>query len=313
MFKIFPTIPGSPVRETRISPQLSRLLSTQFFGGHGAVRPYSDRVSINQLTTVRWNIQQAVSAFADAEAAGIGLSWRKLKEFGVQKGIRTIERSGLPVSSVGWIGSFTNANGHPLGEVLEDSREAIRAAGRMGARTVTVISGPSAGHIQTHAWRLVRDSLKELGELAATYRLELAVQPMHHVYHRNWSFINDLDETLDLLDHVGMPSVQMCFGTYHLGHEPQLLERIPEFVHRIGLVTLSDWNKPPTDENDRLLPGDGCLPIRNIVRRLEDHGYSGWYEMEVWSRDLWKLDHRDLMLRCLEVFEDLAPENPELA
>jgi sugar phosphate isomerase/epimerase len=61
----------------------------------------------------------------------------------------------------------------------------------------------------------------------------------------------------------------MAFGTYHLWQQPRLIERIPEFLPFVSVVQLSDWRHPPRCDNDRLLPGDGAIPLTEIIHAFE--------------------------------------------
>ena len=266
------------------------------------------RMSLNQLTTLRNSLAEDLSLYARHGVAGIGLNWRKLSDTGIRRSVRQIQNSRLPVSSLGWIGGFTGEHGYALREVMTEARRVIRVAGQVGAKTVTVLSGPQAGHIRSHAMRLVTDGLRELSELAATYQVRLALQPMHPLFAKNWSFLNSLDDTLDVLDRIRNHDVKLVFGAYHLFEEPRLADRLAEIVPRIGLVTLADCGETPRHENDRLLPGEGQLPLVELIHVLETHNYSGWYELEVWSRDLWKLGSRDLMRRCVAAQDRLSAQ-----
>ncbi|SFI00598.1 sugar phosphate isomerase/epimerase family protein [Planctomicrobium piriforme] len=266
------------------------------------------RISINQLTTLRNCLSSDLDEYRRHEIAAIGVHWRKLNYYGIRRSIRRIQQSRLAVSSLGWIGGFTGEHGHALPEVMCEAKRMIRVASQIRAGVVTVVTGPQAGHIRSHAFRIVADALKELTEFASIYDVRLAVQPMHSMFAKNWSFIHTLDDGLQLLDKVGNPRLQLSFGTYHLWEEPGLLQRIEEVAPRIGLVSLADWGEAPRHENDRLLPGEGRLPLNDVIQSLEQHGFSGWYELEVWSRDLWKLDHRDLMRRCVDARDRLSAQ-----
>jgi sugar phosphate isomerase/epimerase len=267
------------------------------------------RVAMNQLTTLRWSLASDLDEYARQGMCGIGLHWRKLQEAGVRRSIRHVQASRLRVSSLGWIGGFTGEHGHSLQEAMREARRIIRVAGQLGARTVTVVTGPQAGHIRSHAFRIITEALQELLPLASTYDVELALQPMHTLFAKNWSFLHSLDDALSILDKAGDSRLKLAFGTYHLWEEPDLLARVAEVASRIGLVSLADRGPAPRDENDRLLPGEGILPLPEIIQTLESSGYSGWYELEVWSRDLWKLESRDLMRRCVAARERLTSQS----
>ncbi len=46
---------------------------------------------------------------------------------------------------------------------------------------------------------------------------------------------------------------------------------------------LSDCNA------DRALPGKGCLPLREMFARIEQHGYKGYFSIEMFDQGLWKM------------------------
>lgn len=260
----------------------------------------AQRIALNQLTTIRWSLEEDLAAYKQWEIPAIGVSWRKLVEHGVQNGIRKIRRSGMPVSNIGWVGGFTGQNGFRFKDTVLEAKRAIRTAGQLRAPTVTVVTGPQNRHIGSHARRLVCSGLRELADLAASYDVCVALQPMHSIYQRNWTFLHSFDETLELAERVDHPALKVAFGTYHLGHEEDIAQKIASAVDLIGIVHLADRTDEPIHENDREIPGEGALPIREIVNTLESAGYDGWYEIEVWSQELWKMDHHDLVERCLK-------------
>ena len=257
---------------------------------------------MNEMTTYRWSLKEDVVGYQDAGIGGIGV-WRpKLAEFGEERGIDLIGESGLAVSSVSWAGGFTGSNGHSYDESVDDARDAIRVAGKLNAECVAIVSGSRAGHTVRHARRLLVGALQELGDYAAEHNVCLALQPMHPMFERNWTFLNTLDETLDILNRCNHRYIQLAFDVYHLWQEPRLLERIPEIASQTLTVQLSDWREPPRSENDRSLPGEGEIPLPDIVRAFVEAGYSNYFEIEVWSEEVWNSDYGELLDRCRRQF-----------
>jgi sugar phosphate isomerase/epimerase len=273
--------------------------------GAGWRHPALARMSLNQLTTVRWRLDEAVHHYRRAGLRGIGVSWQRLSAFGVREGIDVVRRSGLAVSSLGWIGGFTGAHGCSCDDALAEARPAVEAAARLGAQALIAVSGPQHGHIRSHARRLLVDALRVVADDAARHNVRLGLQPMHPIFGGEWSFVTSLDDALEVLARVDHPHVGLAFGSYHLWQEPGLLHRIAEIAPRVAVVQLSDWRDPPRCDNDRSLPGEGSLPLVEIVRSFESAGYRGLYEIEVWSRDLWKQGHATLMARSIARFVEL--------
>jgi sugar phosphate isomerase/epimerase len=263
------------------------------------------RLSISQTTMVRWSLPEAIEEFRSAGLRNIGVSLDRLRDCGVERAARLLSQAGLHASSLGWVGGFTGAHGHSYDDAVADARAAIRSARDIGADSLIVVPGALCGHIRSHARRLLVEALVELADQATDSQVRLAVQPMHPLFEDEWSFLTSLDDTLDVLSRFNHTHVGMAFGAYHLWQEPRLLERIPEIVPFVASVQLSDWRDPPRCDNDRLLPGDGAIPLAEIIAAFEAAGYRGCYEIEVWSRDLWKREHRSLIRECMLRFAHL--------
>lgn len=269
--------------------------------------PVLKRLSLHQTTTLRWTLDDAIREYGRAGIGGIGVTLSRLDELGVKPARRLLREARLAATSLGWVGGFTGSNGHSYREAVAEMRHAIELAQGIGAQSLIVITGSLAGHIRSHARRLLIEALQEVLDQAAQSHVRLALQPMHPLFENEWTFLTSLDEALQVITRFNHPQLGLAFGTYHLWGEDRLLQRIPELVKHLAVVQLSDWRDPPRCDNDRLLPGDGTIPLREIVCALEAGGYAGLYEMELWSRDLWKRDHRSLMADCMSRFAGLLP------
>jgi len=273
----------------------------------------SVRFSANGLTTLHWDLLQDVCGCRDAEIESIGL-WRpKVLEFGEERAIELLRDSSLDVSSVSFVGGFTGGNGHGFRDAIWDAREAIRFAGAVGADSVVVLSGGRSSHTLNHARRLVLDALRELADDADEAGVDLALQPMHPMFAADWTFLSGLDETIDILAMASHPRIKLAFDIYHLWQEADLQARLPELVPLLGIVQLSDWREPPRSCQDRLLPGDGIIPLKGIIESLVRGGYRGHFDLQVWSEETWNSDYLELLIRARQQFEALLPRIPVAA
>jgi 4-hydroxyphenylpyruvate dioxygenase len=41
--------------------------------------------------------------------------------------------------------------------------------------------------------------------------------------------------------------------------------------------------------SDRVLPGEGCLDLKQIFGRLEEFGYKGYFSIEMFDEELWAM------------------------
>ncbi len=103
------------------------------------------------------------------------------------------------------------------------------------------------------------------------------------------------------------------FDTWHLWDAAGLLEQIGANVDRIAGVHVGDRREATRSEFDRVLPGDGVIPLGPILRALEAAGYEGWHDVEIFSDNglfgkafpdsLWALPAAEAAQRCRASFD----------
>jgi sugar phosphate isomerase/epimerase len=276
------------------------------YTGSSPAAPAATRLSINETTTYHWNFIEDVAGYCEAGIEAIGV-WRpKLVQFGEERGAMLVRDMGLTVTSLSWAGGFTGSNNCTFEEAVDDARDAIRLAGRLRANCLSLVSGTRAGHTTRHARRLVTQAIQELAAEANRHRVFLALQPMSPLVGQQWSFVNSLDETLEIIGASGVDCARIAFDVYHLFREPRLLERVPEIAPRVAVVQLNDFRDPPRSEIDRCLPGDGEIPLRDIVQAFLAADYSGHFEIGVWSEEVWSADYVEVLKTCRERFDGLV-------
>ena len=264
-------------------------------------------LSLNQATTLRWSFEEDVVRYRLAGINTMGVWLPKLLEYGEERGLEWLGENAMSVSTLSYAGGFTGAFGHELEDVLEETRDLIQLAGMLRADSLVVVTGPINNHITKHATRLVVDSLKELADEAADNDVTLSLMPMRKVFCRDWTFLHRLDETLAILDKVNHPAVQLAFDIYHLWPEKGLLSRLPELASRIGVVQVSDASPTSATEYDRVLPGEGILPVADVLKGLIDAGYRGCVDYQILSKSLWQSVNRDWLQHCRQNFDQLCP------
>lgn len=255
------------------------------------------RVSMNELTTYRWSFEEDAHQYRAAGIEAISVWRHKLSDFGDEKGAELLTELGLQVASLLWAGGFTGSDGRNFRESVDDAREAIRTAALLRAGCLIIYPGARAGHTRNHARRLLRMALRELAPWAGEHGVTLALEPMHAGCASDWTFLTDVDETLEQLDAATRPYVQLAFDTYHLGQNPQVVARIPDLVAHTAIVQLGDSRQAPQGEQNRCRLGEGTIPLGEIMRAFEAAGYRGYYDVELMGEDIEAADYGDL-LRC---------------
>ena len=76
----------------------------------------------------------------------------------------------------------------------------------------------------------------------------------------------------------------------------------------IALVHLNDVADAPREtltDAQRVLPGDGVMPLTDIVARIEAAGYDGYYSLELFNEDLWSQEPLEAARRAYEACQRL--------
>src|SRR6476469_2467397 len=93
----------------------------------------TSRLSLNQATTQRWSLREAIEGCARARIPSIGI-WRdKLTEAGVAEAVRMVRDAGLHVSGLCRGGMFPAATAAERQARIEDNRREIDEAAELKA------------------------------------------------------------------------------------------------------------------------------------------------------------------------------------
>jgi sugar phosphate isomerase/epimerase len=262
-------------------------------------------LSINEITTFRWSFEEDVSRYKAAGVEAIGVWRQKLADYGEQRGIELLKKTGLHVSNLLWAGGFTGSDGRSYQESIGDAKEAIRSAQALAADCLVVYSGGRNRHTQNHARRLFAGALRELLPLATELDVVLAVEPMHPGCAEEWTFITSLDEAAAVVNGIDDPHLKLVFDTYHLGFDPTIVQQIPQVAKHIAVVHLGDGCAAPEHEQNRCCLGDGVLPLSAIVKSLTEAGYDGYYDVELMGEAVEDRDYCELLERSMHAFRAL--------
>src|SRR5215210_6525668 len=127
-------------------------------------RPLADlsRLSLNQATTQRWGVREAIGGCVRAGIPSIGF-WRdKLAEAGVAATVQMVHEAGLHVSSVCRGGMFPAATAAERAARIDDNRRAIDQAAELAADVLVLVCGPAPDKDIQAARGMVADALEQL-------------------------------------------------------------------------------------------------------------------------------------------------------
>jgi len=141
----------------------------------------------------------------------------------------------------------------------------------------------------------VRDAIENLLDEASAAKVRLAIEPLHPMYSGDKSCINRLTQARMMCEAIQHPQVGVAVDVYHVWWDEALENEVKRLGELDALFAfhLCDWRVPTRDMlNDRALMGDGCIDIRGIRKLVEQNGFSGWNEVEIFSEEHWARDQQ---------------------
>jgi sugar phosphate isomerase/epimerase len=262
--------------------------------------------SISQVSSLAVGFADDVRAYAAAGVDGIGIWELKLGDGSLEE----FRASGLGSSTA--VPTVPSVHPLPLLPGPETVRERVDAL----LRSLEVLAPYEPAAILCFTGPGDRETavrgVREVGREAQQLGLRLAVEPFQVEGIESWSILNTLGQAAEFVEEVGSDAVGIQVDVWHLWNTPDLLEEIPRHAHLIAGVHVNDWRVPTRGWADRVLPGDGAADLPAILGALDDAGWDGFYDLEIFSDNgafgstypdsLWDLDAADVARRGREAF-----------
>lgn len=254
------------------------------------------RLSMNELSTYRWTIDEDLHYYEKYGFDGIGVWRRKLNDFGVERGIELIAESGVAVSNLMWAGGFTGNDGRSQEESIADAMQAIELADAINARCLVLYTGGRNYHTRRHASRLIRSALEDLLPMAEARGVTLAVEPMHPACAGEWTLLTSLDTTLCLLEEYRSDALQLVLDTYHFPDASD--DELAAIAPKTAVVHLADIVAPHSIDQQRSQIGEGHIELSRIMGTMVANGYQGFFDIELLGADTDPEDYEQLVLQA---------------
>jgi sugar phosphate isomerase/epimerase len=264
--------------------------------------------SISQVSTLPASFADDVRAYTEAGVGGIGVWELKLGDDSLEE----FRASGLGSATA--VPTVPSVHPLPLLPGPDTVRERVDAL----LRSLEVLAPYAPAAILCFTGPGDRETaVSGVGEIAREAErlgLRLAVEPFQLEGIESWSILNTLGDAAAFVDEVGSDAVGIQFDVWHLWNTPDLLAELRRYAHLIAGVHVSDWREPTRGWADRVLPGEGAADLPAILGVLEEVGWDGFYELEIFSDNgtfdsaypdsLWDLDAAELARRGRDAFSN---------
>jgi sugar phosphate isomerase/epimerase len=263
------------------------------------------RLCLHTITTKPWSIEVAAEKYATAGITGITVWRQALQDRDPEKVGEMLRALNLEIVSLCRGGFFASAMPEERQAAISDNLSAIDQAAALGAPMVVIVCGADPRQSLDKSRMQIKIGLETVLEHAESRGIKLAIEPLHPMYADARSAINTLRQANDLVEAIGSSQLGAAVDVYHLWWDPELEEQI----HRSGEMGslfafhVSDWKTPTIDLlNDRGLMGEGCIPLQQIRGWMEQAGFKGFHEVEIFSNRWWQNDMDQFLQKIVAAY-----------
>ena len=218
-----------------------------------------------------------------------------------------IEACGETVAKAIWDASGLVAESLCVAELFAGSdklKMMLERADKFGARTLVVITGGPQlidGTGLERARERVLPLLAAADELARPFNVRLAFEPLHPMVCGNRSVVSSLEEALSLLRRLDAThQIGLAIDSYALWWEHGLAAKLAAADELILNYHVSDWLSDTGDLRfDRGMPGEGQIDLVHLRHKVEEAGYQGPVEIEIFSQNRWWKKPPESMIKAI--------------
>jgi sugar phosphate isomerase/epimerase len=237
----------------------------------------SDRISVSAICTYRLTLPEDLEFWARHDIRRAGVSVAKLEAFGWEAGVELVATAGVEVANLIGLGPFRLDRPDTWDSARQRLERVVDAAARLRPGALVLTTGPAG----TLTWEEAADAFEAAaGAVLARARdagIAFAVEHTHAL-RADVGFVHSLRDAVDLARRLG---IGVCMEVNACWAERALEQTIRDHVDVIRLVQVSDYRIGTTSTPDRLVPGDGDIPLPRILGWLVDAGYDGDFDLEL--------------------------------
>lgn len=269
-----------------------------------ALKDYS-RLCVHTITTRPWSIEMATKLFAHIGIKGITVWRNALENKNIKQTGQLIRDQGMDIVSLCRGGFFPSVDISKRNQAIDENRRVIEEASILGAPLIVLVCGADPNQSLQDSRSQISDGILSILPEAQAAGVKLAIEPLHPMYAGDRSAINTLKQANDMASEINSDHVGVALDVYHIWWDPDLETEIQRSgsMDKIFAFHVCDWKLNTGDLlNDRGLMGEGCIPIRDIRSQVDEAGYNGFIEVEIFSNFYWSQDQEEYLSQIKQAY-----------
>lgn len=269
--------------------------------------PDPDKLCVHTITTKPWSLQEALDQYCSKGIKGISVWQNAIEHLGAQKAGDLLKSYPIEVVSYVRGGFFPALTEKKRQAALDHNKQMLEEAAAIGAPLLVLVCGAEPGQSLEVSRTQIQTGIEHLIPTAESLGVKLAIEPLHPMYADTRSAINTLAQANRMAESIHHDSVGIAVDVYHLWWEDGLEQEIKRCGSQGNLLAyhICDWKFPMDDMlNDRGLMGDGCINLPKIRSWVEEAGFTGFHEVEIFSNRYWKMDQEEFLEKIIQTYRE---------
>lgn len=271
-----------------------------------------DRLCIHTITNKPWSLDTLLEKYAGSGVPALTVWEDAIREAGARSAGDKLAASGLKVVSYARGGFFPDLDAAKRAANIDRNKRMIEDASLIGAPLLVLVCGADPGQSLQESRDQIKAGIERILPFASASGVKLAIEPLHPMYADTRSAINTLSAANDLAEYFASEWVGVAIDVYHLWWDPDLEMQIKRCGRNRSILAfhICDWKTPTEDLLlDREIMGRGCIPVGEISRWVDQAGFAGHREVEIFSDHYWKQDQDEFLRNILRAYQEIYDKN----
>ena len=251
------------------------------------------KLGYNGATTMTSDLETDIRIAGDAGYDVLEITATKLDTFlrsrSLADALRLIDAAKLKTHAINSIEKINFRDAAGRAEVLARTRQLSEYGKALACPWIIAVPGPAP---EGTTWQAIRADtatmLRAMSETAEPYGVQIAFEFLGFP----WCSVQTAAQAWEIVKTVNLPNVGMVIDTCHFYAGGSTLDSIKSIdAKKLAVFHVNDVEQMPkekiTDAN-RLFPGDGVIPLQEIIGAVRAVGYNGVASVEIFRPEYWQ-------------------------
>src|SRR5262245_16207391 len=247
--------------------------------------------TISQVCCLNSSFDRDLEDFAGAGCDSVEVWLTKLETYLEKHAIKDVrywlEKTGLTLRMASFQGGLLASQGEARREAWDLFRRRLDLCRELGIGTI-VVSCDVPRPLSQQVIERVQVSLTQVAQEVGQRGMRAALE-----FQADSAFGNNLQTAAALIADVGSPHLGLCVDTFHWYVGPSKMEDLgcltAENLFHVQVCDLADTPRELARDADRILPGDGDIPLAPLIAHLQRIKYDGCVSIELMNPQLWQV------------------------